>query len=497
MFKHIRTRNILLLIIIMSSLSCKKFLTTYSQSKAFIQNASDLKEVLIGDAYLRNTLDLDFLYSLDDDVQLGTFNTLNRHVLNIGFHFWLDDPWVNSDGVVTSIDRNFNNLYSKIVKINSILTNVDFLKDKGESVIELDGIAGESLFLRAYYYFMLVNQYGKPYSVSSANTDFGVPLKLKSGVEDNFAQRATTGQIYSQILSDLKEGEKLLINANVNSKIRANVTAVHALLSRVYLFMEDYDNAVLYADKVINNQQYQLLDLKHYNVATDFSTLRSPEIIFSIGGNNLPTIAGLQADEYFGSHYIPSEELLSLYTAYDLRKVAFFIQNSKGVFKFAKKKSINVSHDDASDFYLIRLAEVYLNKAEALALMNKGQDARDVLHSFLKYRFNESEIPVVHSEGEDLVNAIRNERRRELCVEAHRWFDLRRYAVNSVYPFMKRIQHRNISFTGLAYEVDGYYELGTYDEDPGTYIIPIANDEIEFNNGHLKNELRSHRVLKH
>lgn len=487
-----------LMIILFNGVSCKKFLTSFSQNKTYIQSAADVKEVLIGDAYL-STLNIssNFYYSMDDDLKLATFNTLNRPVMNLGFHYWLDNPWINSEGATTQVDPNFTQLYAKIVRINSILASVDFLMDKGEPKSQLEESAGEALFLRAYYYFILVHQYGMPYAPRTANVDFGVPLKIKAGVEDDFAKRATTGQVYNQILSDLYQAEKYLSKSPAHSKIRANVFSVNALLSRVSLFMENYEQAVLYADKVIANQQYGLFNLNNYQPSADFATIHSPEIIFSMAGNKMPMLMGLSADEFSGIHYLPSDDLLASFQEHDLRKTAFFLQNSKGVYKFAKKRSLVESAQDASDFYLIRLAEVYLNKAEALAQQGKVQEARNVLNYFLPNRYQQNSIPVIQLEGKDLISYIREERRRELCLEAHRWFDLRRYAVNTNSPFMKKIIHRNITFSGTGFIVDGYYELGTYAEEPGAYMVPIFNEEIEFNDGHLVNAQRPVRTLKH
>jgi hypothetical protein len=161
-----------------------------------------------------------------------------------------------------------------------------------------------------------------------------------------------------------------------------------------------------------------------------------------------------------------------------------------------KREGVNSTIDDVSDTYLIRLSEIYLNKAEALAALDRFEEARNTLQEFRKNRFKPAELPPIHSEGQALINTIRDERRLELCWEAQRWFDLRRYGVNSKYPFSKSIRHRNLVYTGTGYIENGYYELGPYEQDAAAYIVPIANDEIEFNRGLLTNEPRPDRPLK-
>src|SRR5690606_19656444 len=138
---------------------------------------------------------------------------------------------------------------------------------------------------------------------------------------------------------------------------------------------------------------------------------------------------------------------------------------------------------------------MYLNKAEALAILNRTNEAHTALNEVRKYRFTAANLPVVTETGEALVNLIRDERRLELCFEGHRWFDLRRYAVNEKYPFSKSIIHRSVAYVGNRFEDNGYYELNPYDQDQAAWIVPIADDEIEFNLGSLTNLPRPERPL--
>ncbi len=106
--------------------------------------------------------------------------------------------------------------------------------------------------------------------------------------------------------------------------------------------------------------------------------------------------------------------------------------------RVAKKRATpDASVDDVGDMFLLRLSEVYLNKAEALAALDRPGEARNILQEFRKTRFKPSELPPVNATGAALVNTIRDERRLELCLETHRWFDLRRYAVNSKYSIQQ------------------------------------------------------------
>ena len=99
-----------------------------------------------------------------------------------------------------------------------------------------------------------------------------------------------------------------------------------------------------------------------------------------------------------------------------------------------------------------------------------------------------------------MIDFIRDERRRELCFEGHRWFDLRRYAVNSIHPLPDNftIRHRNNAYEAnlRTWYENGYYELNAYTQDRAAWIIPIPNYAIEFNRGELQNEIRPNRELQ-
>ncbi|NML22429.1 RagB/SusD family nutrient uptake outer membrane protein [Pseudoflavitalea sp. G-6-1-2] len=490
----------LICILCISTLSCKKFLATYSQNNSFIETTSDLDEILVGDAYLDhyNISTPDMLYTMDDDVNFNIPSSLVKQYYAPGFYGWQAQPRLNSEGQLDNTDRHFNLLYSRIARINTILLNVTALKEKGQPENVLNRISGEAHFLRALYYFMLVNIYGKPYKPATAATDFGVPLKTEAAIKEQFAARSSTKEVYELMVADLLQAEKELAGANESSTIRANQASAQGLLSRIYLYMEDYQKAVQYADLVINKQQYQLTNLNVHPTDKDFIKKYSPEVIFTMGSNRVGAYMASSMDIPIITSYKVSDDLVMAYSQNDLRRQVFFKTNSRGDIRIFKKRESEYSAiDDVSDCYLIRYAEIYLNKAEALAALDRFEEARNTLQYLRKTRFRPDEVPVSNAQGETLINEIRNERRLELCFEVHRWFDLRRYGVNSKYPFSKTIRHRNVIYTANGYIESGYFELGPYEQDKAAYIVPIANDEIEFNQGMLTNEPRPDRPVKH
>ena len=141
----------------------------------------------------------------------------------------------------------------------------------------------------------------------------------------------------------------------------------------------------------------------------------------------------------------------------------------------------------------LRYGEVLLNKAEAQACLGQG-DAVNTLKNLLQNRYKV--VPEIPSGGKELVDFVRLERRKELCFEGHRWFDLRRYAVNTAYPDKKSIEHicyqitTNEAGNAMAEKV-GTTTLEAYGENSiGSWMIPIPQDVITFCDGNMENPVR-------
>lgn len=165
-------------------------------------------------------------------------------------------------------------IYKSIINCNNAIERAK----EGVSP-ELDHIIGENYFLRSWFYFMLTNFYGRQYSVASA-TDLGVPMKLTADPND-FPARTPVKEMYQQILKDMLKAEALMEGSKINkSALYANIWAVKGMLSRVYLYMHDYDNAIKYATDVINNAPMKLLSTREYGVMNELAPEQNYEALF-------------------------------------------------------------------------------------------------------------------------------------------------------------------------------------------------------------------------
>ena len=274
-------------------------------------------------------------------------------------------------------------------------------------------LTGEALFVRALYYFYLVNFFGD------------VPLIKTTDYRKNSSlPRAKTADIYAQIILDLKTAKVLLpLTFTGNARVRPTVFAAASLLARVYLYRQEWAKAVEESSLVISSPQHTLApNLNNVFVMT------STEAIWQL----MP--AGAQSNTGEGAIFIPFSATTvptisltpSLYSAFetgDLRKANWVktVAINSIIYTYPFKYKIR---SGATGEYnvVLRLAEQYLIRAEANAQLQQLAPAKADLD---KIRSRAS-LPANNSVDQaGLLNDIMQERRIELFSEwAHRWFDL-------------------------------------------------------------------------
>ena len=501
------------LIIIVLSLSlflfntgCKKFLTEASQDMQYANTAARLQEVLVGSGYMphmtaapntsygptNDPMYWPWLNGMDDDITefvKGPY-VFDMRTFVFGFYTWQKNPFVNKNFQPIN-DDTWAKTYKNIAAVNAIIAKTDVLNDNPALLKQLKG---EALFLRAEYYFYMVNLYANAYQPKTSTTDLGVPLKVTEFVQDQFFTRSTVDSVYKQIVSDLNMAAACLASVSQPNIYHADVHAVHLLQSRVYLYMQDWENAMVAADKVIAGRP-ALYNLATYQLHTSFYSKTSPEAIFTQGGNAMI----VQMFENGLKTMQPTTELMNLYDPGDLRRTAFFEVDNQGKYRYTKmyvSSTYGVQPTEIfADNYFMRNAEAYLNKAEAAAMLGRTGDANTAINTLRQARFLPADYTPADLSGQELVNFIRDERRRELCFEGHRWFDLKRYAINPKYPFTKTIVHTYSEATTYGQPPVVRATLTLLPGDPA-YLIPIPDQAIQFNQGVLvQNPARQDRTF--
>ena len=195
-----------------------------------------------------------YIHYMADETEIMTNSVASASgqlgpVYLFGYYTWQEDVARNFDGDICWDDsQDWETLYKFINITNTVLSLIDEQEAMtNEDKREVSRIKGEAYFLRGAYYFTLANLYGKPYAPATATTDLAVPLKLSEFVEDKVYERASVREVYEQVISDLLAAEEYLKDVPEESVVRAGHTATCLLLSRVYLYMQNYEEALKWA----------------------------------------------------------------------------------------------------------------------------------------------------------------------------------------------------------------------------------------------------------
>ena len=502
-------RYLILILCVLLFNSCGKFLEEFSQDLAYAESCADLDEILIGNGHMEQPEGFakasiygngyyPYIHVMDDDVIMTVFkkdgvtDLINEMVPYKNFYDWSDQLTINPKTDEEWEDKDWEKMYSHIAYLNVIIAHVK--KFSHDSVETRNRVEGEARFLRGAYYYLLTNLYANPYVKESASSDMGVPLNLTEDIVDEYYKRNSMEECYRVIVEDLKVAADKLKGVTQPTIYRVNELAARILLSRVYLYMGEWQLALDECQKALALEGVELMDLKSFQGREKERYVldnKNPEIVFTQGYSATNTFYD-QMSYFCICTFGGSEDLISLYNRFeeqqikDLRLDAFFEVIGDEQYKMSKVG------EKVYDCFVIRSAELYLNKAEAEAMLDKAE-AIQTIKTLLNNRF-EGGIPDIDGlSGKDLVSFIRDERRRELCFEAHRWFDLRRYAVSPKYPEKKSIRHTAYDIKG---KLEGDYVLKPYGEDPA-WVLPIPGYEIVYNQGNLvDNPQRVERELE-
>lgn len=439
---------------------CTNFLEPKSSDEYIPENATSLDEMLVGEAYpLREGQSL-FLFhnALDDDI------TITKEA--VGFQDYEQEEMENFYAVYTlqpdmfvkleSQASNFQNYivwdeyYERILGANAAL---DYVEDMNDDIEMKMFVKAQALALRGFYYFHLVNLFGAPYHYDKEAP--GVPLKLSSDLEIGSRGRNSVGEVYAQIQQDFEASRQLFsvlpARRQFARNYRISLPAVRLLEARTYLFMGNWEKAIEQADALLSDPEFELYDLNDFNPTANnpkphYSNYDNPEVIWLYGGtgdflrfvNTLKFALGNNANvtrRFFNA----SPELLATYEEEDLRKEWYMLEeydktsplgNKLAMGKIATTTNEAIDNNALPCAMSLRLSEAYLILAEAYAMSGDAEKSLSYLNRLRARRFAENS-GVSGLSGEELIDFVRAERRRELCFEGSRWFDLRRWGMES------------------------------------------------------------------
>lgn len=435
--------------------SCGDFLDEQSQDEVIVKTAADYSELLLGSGYPSPTGNLyNVLYLLDDDYMLNekSYSSEGDYQAAINafpYITWQPDMWEDQTADHTTYENPYTQTYERIMGVNAVLDGIDEAIGTDE---EREQVKAEALGLRGYYYYMLVNLFGEPYSVDKDAA--GVPLKLTADMETNGRERSTVAEVYQQILQDLRSSASLLAKyEKKRGSFRINLPAVDILLCRAYLQMEDWDNVISAATEAINNAEGLTNYLNEGTTRKSFSSYDYTEVEWLFGNGYRPcSLTGMKA----------SDDLLSNFADNDTRKKLWFYNGNVFKHRLLSQRTPTQA---------IRISEAYLSRAEAYARKGQTEQALADLNALREYRYTDYEAAGT-MESATLLNEILKERRLELCFDEVRWFDLR------------RLGRPQISHVYKTQKADSW-QTYMLKENDAMYALPIPNEAI-VENGNLK-----------
>jgi tetratricopeptide (TPR) repeat protein len=310
-----------------------------------------------------------------------------------------------------SVATVWSSIYSTINRANHIIQKAAALPlEPTFTQAKKDQLVGEAYFVRALAYFDLNRLWG------------GVPVYLNPtlSVNDNRGlKRSTTQEVYAQVLADLKKAEELLPEGT--NRLRATKKTAWALLSRYHLYQKEWALAAFYADKIIADQNYNLV--KPYSAFYANNVVNTPESIFELGYSSTNTNShrgNWQPPQNGGTRqWAPNAAFLQLVNDPLIGGNRSAMVNSTADGRWYGTVYYRSPATDPA--YVLRIAEIWLIRAEALAQLDNLNGATEDLN---KVRERADLAPLSFNDKAEALLSIENERRLEFAFEPHRWFDL-------------------------------------------------------------------------
>lgn len=493
--------------------SCEKFLDTeptdslspefYYNTEAEMNNAlAGVYDVLGDQAMYQNSIFTTIFAASDLSYYRRSNTSAGIEVLNYDI----------SDNEIRSM---WASLYSGIHRANLLLANID--KPEMDDA-KRNAVKGEALFLRGYYYFLLVSNWG------------GVPLVLdaKSSVNETNIKRSTAAEVYAQVLKDMEEAEPLVKGIReIGFGGRVSKSAVRGILARVNLYMagEPMNDASRYAEalkwanlviedntaahdlnpdysKVFINYAQDKYDINESIWEVEFWGNRIGNAYQETGrvGNTNGIQCGDMNEGYSYGFIGATPTLYNLYEAADTRrdwaigpfsykgqtaekvywKPADIYQRMAGKFRREYELLEKQKNHTPQNFPLLRFSDVLLMAAEA---ENEVTGPTDYAHDMLnrvRARANAVQFTVLNgnriTDKGDFRKVIQDERARELCFEALRVNDLKRWGL-----YLFNLRQSAVYITQNAPANFKYSALAGNNVSERHLLFPIPLHEMSLN----------------
>ena len=480
-------KKILFLPLILSLLSCEDVLVEKPKAVAVetFYNTANEVEAAVNAAYAQLRATNGITGQLGAQLEAYTDYSYGRG----SYQVLSDFQGLNSTNIPRT-DDGWRLFYLSIRNANLVIQNAP----KGSSISPADvtKFVAEAKYLRAFAYFWLVRNWG------------GVPIRTEATLSEPHVKRNTAEEVYTLILSDLKEAEANLPDKGTQVG-RATKWAAKAALAEVYFTRNQNAEARDKADEIIKSGKFSLVPV---TVATDFdSKVFGPTVVTSTeeiwylkatrqGGQGMYLAmfahhpgSRLHGAGGFYAHYsdTQSNPVQKTWDEKDLRKTAFWYSWDIGLGKnsiLCKKFSdpVAATSDGAgNDFPIYRYADVLLLYAEAASRAGTGPTAAAMEALNQVHRRAYGKVPTAASDVDFKLadytattfhELVLKERGYETQYEAKRWLDLKRLGTAKLKEVIKTATGKDVADKHLFWpipvsELNYNTALATTDQNPG------------------------------
>jgi tetratricopeptide (TPR) repeat protein len=403
----------ILAIPVLLMVSCKKFLEVKPKGVIIAETLNDFEGVLNGEGIVNPFGQNNLIIYPTDDIKDLSFNPQSQSSPKGNTYFWVE--YINNNSVRPDL---WADLYSRIANLNVVTEGVLSAIDGTEQ--QKKQLYAEAMVAKSFNYFHLLSFFSPAYHKTTAATDYGVPYVNTTDVSKDVPARPTLQVAYDQLITDLTTAVPDLPEVNINNT-RATKDAAYGMLTRIYMSMGDYINAEKYANLVLGSGKAKIVNYSTYSGSLLPATNSSPEELWVRYANNLS--------------FTYSNELLAKYDLNnDLRIRLLSTKKTDGSYSYGSLQAYNPNRG-------ITYAEIYLDKAECLARGGDINGALDIVNNTIrKNRFMPNQYTALNAgTPEAALNAVLEERRRELAFKGLRWSDMKRLDKEGRMPIVERI----------------------------------------------------------
>ncbi|MFD0990134.1 RagB/SusD family nutrient uptake outer membrane protein [Mariniflexile jejuense] len=355
--------------------------------------------------------------------------------------------------------------------------------------VKLNNFLSEALAIRAYLYFTLARSFKD------------VPLKLEATLsdQDNFQLPVSSqADVFKQVVADLTKAEGFAVETYNNipeTKGRITKNAINAMLADVYLWQENYEDALIAANKVINSGSFALINASPQWFNTVFARGNSTESIFELQytTQNLNPFYSifLQRPQYLASPLVLEgvfgvdfEDPLNK----DIRgERTSLVPGTNEIYKFTglnteQRKALSESD---THWFIYRYADVLLMKAEALNELGQGEEALNIIENIRLKRaaIDETAQQIALDDKAGIRLYILAERSREFAFEGKRWFDVLRNARKENYSYLNIL----LAVALKSAPANQQQSIIAKMKDSNSHYLPINENELFTNKALVQN----------